>query len=109
MKIRNDDKTKEIFENLCLPHRVDSGQFLLDTEQTPILYDCLGLASKSTVAAGKDVFEKVLKVSGIHLVRKGPVYVGARMGRPEKAKRREMRPLVHCLFPIGLAGGPDEA
>jgi DNA polymerase II large subunit len=106
MKIRNDDKTKEIFENLCLPHRVDSGQFLLDTEQTTILYDCLGLASKSTVAAGKDVFEKVLKVSGIHLVRKGPVYVGARMGRPEKAKRREMRPLVHCLFPIGLAGGP---
>ena len=27
------------------------------------------------------------------------------MGRPEKAKRREMKPLVHALFPAGLAGG----
>jgi DNA polymerase II large subunit len=28
------------------------------------------------------------------------------MGRPEKAKSREMSPSVHVLFPIGLAGGP---
>jgi DNA polymerase II large subunit len=27
------------------------------------------------------------------------------MGRPEKAKRREMKPLVHVLFPVSLAGG----
>jgi DNA polymerase II large subunit len=27
------------------------------------------------------------------------------MGRPEKAKRREMKPLVHLLFPVSLAGG----
>jgi len=36
---------------------------------------------------------------------KAPTLVGARMGRPEKAKRREMKPLVHVLFPVGLAGG----
>jgi DNA polymerase II large subunit len=28
------------------------------------------------------------------------------MGRPEKAKSREMKPSVHVLFPIGLVGGP---
>jgi DNA polymerase II large subunit len=27
------------------------------------------------------------------------------MGRPEKAKRREMKPIVHVLFPVSLAGG----
>jgi len=27
------------------------------------------------------------------------------MGRPEKAKHREMKPLVHVLFPVGLKGG----
>ena len=27
------------------------------------------------------------------------------MGRPEKAKRREMKPLVHVLFPVSLTGG----
>jgi len=36
---------------------------------------------------------------------KSPTFVGARMGRPEKAKRREMKPLVHVLFPVSLAGG----
>ncbi len=41
----------------------------------------------------------------LQLIKKAPVYIGARMGRPEKAKRREMRPIVHCLFPLGLAGG----
>ena len=36
---------------------------------------------------------------------KSPTFVGGRMGRPEKAKRREMKPLVHVLFPVSLAGG----
>jgi DNA polymerase II large subunit len=106
LEIHCDDKIKEILENLCVPHRIDNGYFILDTEQAEILYECLGLGSESIGVEGKDVFEKILKISGIHLVRKAPVYVGARMGRPEKAKRREMRPVVHCLFPIGLSGGP---
>lgn len=33
------------------------------------------------------------------------VYVGARMGRPEKAAPRKMKPPVNGLFPIGNAGG----
>ncbi|MGD0422267.1 MAG: DNA polymerase II large subunit [Candidatus Bathyarchaeia archaeon] len=106
IRIRHDGKVKEILDGLCLPHIVDGGHCVLDTEQSTVLYDCLGLGVDSTEVEGKDVFEKVLKVSGIHLMKKGPVYVGARMGRPEKAKRREMRPNVHCLFPIGLSGGP---
>ena len=36
---------------------------------------------------------------------KAPTYVGGRMGRPEKAKKRDMRPPVHVLFPVSLAGG----
>jgi len=36
---------------------------------------------------------------------KAPNYVGARMGRPEKAKERVMTPKVHCLFPTGQFGG----
>ena len=105
IRIRHDDKIKEILDNLCLPHKLESGYYVLDSEQSTVLYDCLGLTNDTQVE-GKDVFEKVLAFSGIHLMKKGPVYVGARMGRPEKAKRREMRPNVHCLFPIGLSGGP---
>ena len=47
----------------------------------------------------------VSKLSGLEVRDKAPTFVGARMGRPEKAKRREMKPLVHVLFPVGLAGG----
>lgn len=104
LSTKNEPRTKAILENLCVPHRVIDGRINLD-EESPIMYDCLGLSSASDVIDGKDVFEKILHASGIHVMRKAPVYVGARMGRPEKAKRREMRPIVHCLFPLGLAGG----
>jgi DNA polymerase II large subunit len=101
---KNERVVKEILENLCIPHRVESGLLVVD-EDAVVLFECLGLGSQETAASGKDVFEKILTLSGIHVMRKAPVYVGARMGRPEKAKQREMRPVVHCLFPLGLAGG----
>jgi DNA polymerase II large subunit len=105
LSIKNDLKTKEIFENLCMPHEIHGDRILVTATEAPILFECLGLNSNLARVDGRDVFEKVLTISAIHLVRKSPVYVGARMGRPEKAKRREMRPVVHCLFPLGLAGG----
>ena len=102
---RNEPLTKAILENLCVPHNVDHESIVIEAE-APILYECLGLSSPSKPLEGGDVFQKIAQASGIRVMKKAPVYVGARMGRPEKAKRREMRPLVHCLFPVGLGGGP---
>ena len=36
-----------------------------------------------------------------------PCRIGARMGRPEKSGIREMKPMVHALYPIGGWGGPQ--
>ena len=36
-----------------------------------------------------------------------PCRVGSRMGRPEKAGTREMKPMVHALYPIAENGGPQ--
>ena len=36
-----------------------------------------------------------------------PCRIGARMGRPEKSGVREMKPLVHALYPIAENGGPQ--
>ena len=102
---RSEPLTKAILENLCFPHNVDHESIVIEAE-APILYECLGLSSPSKPLEGGDVFQKIAQASGIRVMKKAPVYVGARMGRPEKAKRREMRPLVHCLFPVGLGGGP---
>ncbi|HUK26794.1 MAG TPA: DNA polymerase II large subunit [Candidatus Acidoferrales bacterium] len=101
---KKDQATKNILENLCVPHKVADDLLVVD-QDTPALYESLGLSSPGIAADGKDVFEKILHVSRMRVMKKAPVYVGARMGRPEKAKRREMKPVVHCLFPIGLSGG----
>jgi DNA polymerase II large subunit len=51
------------------------------------------------------VLKALCALSGVEIRDKGSSFVGARMGRPEKAKRREMKPLVHVLFPVSQAGG----
>lgn len=105
METRKDAVTKSLLESLCVPHKVEGESLVIEAEAR-VLHACLGLDSPTKVVEGKEVFDKIMNASGIRVMKKAPVYVGARMGRPEKAKRREMRPVVHCLFPIGLAGGP---
>ncbi len=34
--------------------------------------------------------------------------IGCRMGRPEKAAPREMKPAAHTIFPLGTTGGPQK-
>ena len=36
---------------------------------------------------------------------KAPTFIGARMGRPEKAKPRKMTPPTHVIFPTGALTG----
>ena len=49
----------------------------------------------------------IRKISQLRWEDSAPSRVGSRMGRPEKAARRQMKPLVHALFPIGDFGGPQ--
>ena len=49
----------------------------------------------------------VRRLSNLRWEDSAPCRVGSRMGRPEKASRREMKPMVHSLFPIGDYGGPQ--
>src|SRR5213083_3048895 len=54
---------------------------------------------------GSSTLERLSILAGFPVKGKAPNYVGARMGRPEKAKERVMTPKVHCLFPTGQFGG----
>jgi len=107
LSVKNDPGLKLIFEKLCVPHLVVDGEIVVEEDDASILFECLSLESKKPFSM-KDIptaIEAIEKLSGMRVERKSPTYIGARMGRPEKAKRREMRPNVHCLFPVGLAGG----
>ncbi len=46
----------------------------------------------------------VSKLSGFEIREKSPFRIGSRMGRPEKADVRKMKPPPHVLFPLGNYG-----
>jgi DNA polymerase II large subunit len=52
-----------------------------------------------------DVTEFISITSGIEVKPKFASSVAVRVGRPEKAAERKMKPPVHVLFPIGSKGG----
>jgi len=102
-----DANVKQAMEVLCLPHKVSAGKIIIEGEDAHVFAFCLGynLAGDVGFSAQKSVLDALSLVSGVQVRDKAPTFVGARMGRPEKAKRREMKPLVHVLFPVGLSGG----
>jgi DNA polymerase II large subunit len=96
----------EILRLIYLPHRIVDGKIVVRGDDAYIFAFSLG---HGTSRAMDPTVESVLKavscLSGLEVKSRAPTFVGARMGRPEKAKRREMKPLVHVLFPVSLAGG----
>ncbi|MEM1588807.1 MAG: DNA polymerase II large subunit, partial [Candidatus Bathyarchaeia archaeon] len=101
-----DEEVKKAFETICLPHKVSNGRIVIEGDNASTLAFCLGHRQPNVELSDSDtILDAIKKISGVVLRDKAPTFVGARMGRPEKAKRREMKPLVHVLFPVGLAGG----
>lgn len=103
----NDAEVKHSLEQICLPHTVADGKITVEGDDAGAFALSLGYKVPCTLGSiqAKTVLDAVNSLSGAPIKDKIPTNVGARMGRPEKAKRREMKPLVHVLFPIGLAGG----
>jgi DNA polymerase II large subunit len=104
---RVDARTKRALELICLPHRVLGGNIVIEGDDAQAFALSLGFGHQCNLGSSsvKSVMEETSDLAGVQIREKAPTYVGARMGRPEKAKRREMKPLVHVLFPVGLAGG----
>ena len=100
-------EVKEALETICLPHSVTDGKIVVKGDDAGAFAFSLGYGRETSVdfSSVSSVLEAVSLLSGVEVKEKAPTLVGARMGRPEKAKRREMKPLVHVLFPVGLAGG----
>ena len=103
----NTPRLKGILEALAVPHMMNDVGIEVPEDHKSVLRFCLGMENPSVPLNPEfSVLDNVFQVSGLRVRRKVGSYVGARMGRPEKAKKREMKPTVHCLFPVGLHGGP---
>ncbi|MBN2013835.1 MAG: DNA polymerase II large subunit [Candidatus Altiarchaeota archaeon] len=111
----NNPEAKRVLECLGVPHRVEDNNVIIE-EFIPLLYS-LGIfvdgrintdKFSSLKESGKEsVVDFLNSVSSLTIRPKSGSYVGARMGRPEKARERKMQPPVHSLFPIGLNGGAE--
>lgn len=116
MLLRNENpEAKRVLELLLIPHTVSEKDVIIEDYVIPVLTS-LGLLQgkelefKSTAKRLKefgdedDAFNAVQVLSPIKIRKKVGCYIGARMGRPEKAKERKMVPPPHVLFPVGDAG-----
>jgi len=94
-------RAKAILDVLLVPQSVEDG--VLVVHNAPTLYRCLGIGKD--VRESTDTLSLVSALAGVPIRNRAPVRIGARMGRPEKSKHREMRPPPNVLFPLGEAGG----
>lgn len=125
MKIIQDEKSinkvvlpiaeaKRVMELLGIPHIVVNNEYVvLNSDDSAALVECLDLNNRAISdvlfeaekAETKEVLDIINKISGIKIRDKAGIFIGARMGRPEKAKMRKLTGSPQVLFPVGEEGG----
>jgi DNA polymerase II large subunit len=106
-------KLKEILEKLGVIHSVKSRGKIIEIDDPDHVYALKNLLVPSSAASNatgshediKDTLELISKISGIEIRAKFASSIAVRVGRPEKASERRMKPPVHVLFPVGTKGG----
>ena len=95
---------KKILEKLGTPHKVENETIVLENLEAKIFFNLL-FREKPTIS-DLSVPKILTKSSGIQINNKFSTSIGVRIGRPEKAAARQMKPPTHVLFPISDKGGP---
>ena len=113
--IAYDDNLKSIFDKIGLPHLVVNNEFVvIEDDDAYTISEIFNLKNDREkhaiemdyeVDKHKDSIFILNKFSDVQIRDKSGVFVGARMGRPEKAKMRKLTGSPHVLFPIGEEGG----
>ncbi|HXV89574.1 MAG TPA: DNA polymerase II large subunit [Nitrososphaeraceae archaeon] len=124
--LTNDSQLKKIFEKLGILHSLclDDSKIRIDDHDhlyilSKLVARCieygsnLGKLLESTVPSNSDpnyvkthILDSISKLLNVSIKEKFSSSIAVRVGRPEKAADRKMKPPVHVLFPIGMNGGP---
>ncbi len=113
---------KRAMEILGMPHQVITENVVLDEKTSQALLANLGindnLVKRERYVLDKEisncckkikqqdsVLEAINQLSRFTIRDKAGTFIGARMGRPEKAKLRKLVGSPHVLFPVGEEGG----
>ena len=96
---------KPILEKLGVPHKIQNTSITLEGIEAKIFFNLL-FRIPIKIDKSLSVLKTISQTSGITLRKKFSTSIGVRIGRPEKAAPRQMKPPVHVLFPVGQKGGP---
>lgn len=110
------DVAKRTLEILGVPHLVTLEHVVFSSETSRALLANLGLSAGAdfsvdcvALQSKLDSYDSILGfvngVAGVVIRDKAGTFIGARMGRPEKAKLRLLTGSPHVLFPVGAQGG----
>lgn len=110
LSIRATTSIKPLLEKLGVEHSMlSSTEVIITDTEAEILNKCLDLGYlryKETPNDGWTTsIELATKLAGVPIKHKSSTFVGVRVGRPEKAMPRRMRPPVQGLFPVGRSSG----
>ena len=117
LTLPKDNEIKRILIELGALHKQREGALYLDIYSQVIILCCgLDLKENKIVETERfkilndaksedDIISLVSKLADVTIKPRSPFRIGTRMGRPEKAAARKMRPPPHVLFPIGNFGG----
>ena len=98
-------QTRWILNTCLIEHRLDGTTAVVSGEPAKVLRTLLRLDEPEFMVPSDDP-EFIKRLSGIQLGRQSTTTIGIRVGRPEKAMVRKLKPPVHTLFPVGREGGP---
>lgn len=101
--LENKQETKKSLERISVPHYIDQNKIVIDKFSLP-LYEQL-MNPITSVDPEAEPIKVINESSTVKIKDKIGTFIGARMGRPEKAKMRKMKGSPHSLFPVGEQGG----
>ncbi len=103
-------KEKRHLELLGIPHKSATNTYVvIEKDEAAILARFfLSATNENTdeiIERSETNTEAISQITGIMQRDKAGTFIGARMGRPEKAKMRKLTGSPHGIFPIGEEGG----
>lgn len=101
--LEKNSEFKNLIERIGLPHFTENEKIIINHSVKSII-ETFSLKNKKN-SNKESVLDYLSEISGMIIKDKAGSFIGGRMGRPEQAKRRQMKGNPHCLFPIGLFGG----
>ncbi len=95
---------KETLELVGIPHIVANNEYIVIKEGL-VLHRIFQEYSYDSRFEELKPLEVIQAISPFTVRDKSGIFIGARMGRPEKGKLRKLQGSPHVLFPVGEEGG----